>query len=38
MNGRKWWITGAMNPNAQIFIVMGKTGPLCRQAAAREGR
>ena len=27
LNGRKWWITGAMNPNAQIFIVMGKTDP-----------
>jgi acyl-CoA dehydrogenase len=25
INGRKWWITGAMNPNAQIFVVMGKT-------------
>jgi acyl-CoA dehydrogenase len=25
INGRKWWITGAMNPNARIFIVMGKT-------------
>ncbi|WP_121258964.1 acyl-CoA dehydrogenase family protein [Nocardioides ferulae] len=25
INGRKWWITGAMNPNAKIFIVMGKT-------------
>jgi len=27
VNGRKWWITGAMNPDAQIFIVMGKTDP-----------
>lgn len=27
INGRKWWITGAMNPNAEIFIVMGKTDP-----------
>ncbi|HEY6788312.1 MAG TPA: acyl-CoA dehydrogenase family protein [Trebonia sp.] len=25
INGRKTFITGAMNPNAQIFIVMGKT-------------
>jgi alkylation response protein AidB-like acyl-CoA dehydrogenase len=25
INGRKWWITGAMNPNARIFIVMGKS-------------
>ena len=27
INGRKWWITGAMNPNARIFIVMGRTNP-----------
>ncbi len=27
INGRKWWITGAMNPNSKIFIVMGKTDP-----------
>ncbi len=27
LNGRKWWITGAMNPNCAIFIVMGKTNP-----------
>jgi acyl-CoA dehydrogenase len=27
VNGRKWWITGAMNPEARIFIVMGKTDP-----------
>jgi acyl-CoA dehydrogenase len=27
VNGRKWWITGAMNPNCAIFIVMGKTDP-----------
>ncbi len=27
INGRKWWITGAMNPNAQVFIVMGRTDP-----------
>jgi acyl-CoA dehydrogenase len=32
LNGRKWWITGAMNPNCRIFIVMGKTDP----AAARH--
>ncbi len=25
INGRKWWITGAMNPDAKVFIVMGKT-------------
>lgn len=27
LNGRKWWITGAMNPNCTVFIVMGKTDP-----------
>lgn len=27
INGHKWWITGAMNPGAEIFIVMGKTDP-----------
>lgn len=27
INGRKWWITGAMNPEAAILIVMGKTDP-----------
>ena len=25
LNGRKWWISGAMHPNCKIFIVMGKT-------------
>jgi acyl-CoA dehydrogenase len=27
INGRKWYISGAMNPRCQIFIVMGKTDP-----------
>ena len=27
ISGRKWWSTGAMNPEAEIFIVMGKTDP-----------
>ncbi|WP_019144310.1 acyl-CoA dehydrogenase family protein [Aeromicrobium massiliense] len=27
INGRKWWITGAMNPDCRILIVMGKTDP-----------
>lgn len=27
VNGRKWWSTGAMNPDAKVFIVMGKTDP-----------
>jgi acyl-CoA dehydrogenase len=25
INGRKWWSSGAMNPECQILIVMGKT-------------
>jgi acyl-CoA dehydrogenase len=25
INGHKWWSTGAMSPDAKIFIVMGKT-------------
>ncbi|CCH76840.1 putative acyl-CoA dehydrogenase [Nostocoides japonicum T1-X7] len=27
INGRKWFTSGAMNPNAAIMIVMGKTDP-----------
>ncbi|MFF2371724.1 acyl-CoA dehydrogenase family protein [Agromyces sp. NPDC058110] len=27
ITGRKWWSTGAMNPDAKIFIVMGQTDP-----------
>ncbi len=27
VNGRKWFITGAMHENCRIFIVMGKTDP-----------
>ncbi|MEU3492557.1 acyl-CoA dehydrogenase family protein [Kitasatospora cineracea] len=27
VNGRKWYITGAMNPDCGVFIVMGKTDP-----------
>lgn len=27
VTGRKWWSTGAMNPDAAIFIVMGETDP-----------
>lgn len=32
VNGRKWWTTGAMSPQAAVLIVMGKTDP----AAARH--
>jgi acyl-CoA dehydrogenase len=27
INGRKWYISGAMNPKCAVFIVMGKTDP-----------
>ena len=27
INGRKWWSSGAMNPNCKVYIVMGKTDP-----------
>lgn len=27
INGRKWWSSGAVNPNCKITIVMGKTDP-----------
>src|SRR5690606_22539712 len=27
INGRKWFISGAMNPGCKLFIVMGKTDP-----------
>ena len=27
INGRKWYISGAMNPNAKVLILMGKTDP-----------
>ncbi len=25
INGRKWWSTGAMNPNCKVYVLMGKT-------------
>lgn len=27
INGRKWWSTGAMNPECKVAIVMGQTNP-----------
>lgn len=27
INGRKWYISGALNPDCRVFIVMGKTDP-----------
>jgi acyl-CoA dehydrogenase len=32
LNGRKWWISGALHPHCRIMIVMGKTN-----ADGREG-
>ncbi|MFJ2114323.1 MULTISPECIES: acyl-CoA dehydrogenase family protein [unclassified Streptomyces] len=29
ITGRKWYISGAMNPDCAVFIVMGKTDPEC---------
>ncbi|MEU4803798.1 acyl-CoA dehydrogenase family protein [Actinosynnema sp. NPDC023587] len=34
INGRKWWSSGAMNPDCGVFIVMGQTDP----AAERHRR
>ncbi|HEY1688009.1 MAG TPA: acyl-CoA dehydrogenase family protein [Solirubrobacteraceae bacterium] len=34
LNGRKWWISGALHPNCRVMIVMGKTdteAPIHRQ-------
>jgi acyl-CoA dehydrogenase len=38
INGRKWWITGAMNPQCEIFIVMGKTDPEAPRDRAQRHR
>ncbi len=27
VSGRKWWITGAMNPDCEVLVVMGRTDP-----------
>jgi acyl-CoA dehydrogenase len=27
VTGRKWWSSGAMNPDCAVFVVMGKTDP-----------
>ena len=27
LNGRKWWISGALHPHCAVMIVMGKTDP-----------
>ncbi|WP_114905490.1 acyl-CoA dehydrogenase family protein [Ornithinimicrobium murale] len=33
INGRKWWATGAMNPDAAVFILLGRSDP---EAARHE--
>jgi acyl-CoA dehydrogenase len=38
IDGRKWWSSGAMNPNCRIFIVMGKTDPGRPQDPAQRHR
>ena len=38
VNGRKWWSSGAMNPDCKIFIVMGKSAGLDGQADAPRHR
>ena len=36
INGRKWWTTGAVNPDCKIFIVMGKTDPTASRHAQQS--
>ncbi len=31
LNGRKWWISGAMDPRCRLLIFMGKTDPAARR-------
>ncbi len=31
INGRKWWSSGAMNPDTKIYVVMGKTDPTAQR-------
>ena len=38
ISGRKWWSTGAMNPDAAIFIVMGRTESESGQTDPRRHR
>lgn len=36
VNGRKWWSTGAMNPQCKVYIVMGKTDPTAPKHAQQS--
>lgn len=38
VTGRKWWSTGAMNPDATIFVVMGATDPAADRQVDRHRR
>ncbi len=39
VNGRKWWSTGALNPNCRLLIVMGVSAePAAGQGDERHGR
>jgi len=37
VNGRKWWSSGALNPNCQVFIVMGVTAEAETASTASVG-
>lgn len=36
VTGRKWYISGAMNPACTVFIVMGKTDPECADVRRQQ--
>jgi acyl-CoA dehydrogenase len=38
INGRKWWSSGAMSSDCQIFIVMGVTGEVLAGSGLGHGR
>jgi acyl-CoA dehydrogenase len=38
VHGRKWWSTGAMDPNARVFIVMGQSADPDDESVPRHRR
>jgi len=38
LNGRKWWITGAGNPDCKICIFMGRAVELETEGQPRHAR
>ena len=38
VHGRKWWSTGAMDPRAQVFIVMGRSADPADESVDRHRR